>query len=78
MKWKPVRNENYSSRDIDYQGECSNFNESATLSIHLSGKQIWIIFLCKGAFQCRTYKALLKWRTAPGKLVFADNAYLIT
>ena len=39
MGWKPIRNENYSSRDIDYRGECPNFNESATLSIHLSGKK---------------------------------------
>ena len=46
MKWQPVRNENYSSRDIDYRGECLNFNESATLSIHLSGKQI-----CKSDLQ---------------------------
>ena len=41
MKWQPVRNENYSSRDIDYRGECLNFNESATLSIHLSGNVLF-------------------------------------
>ena len=40
MKWQPVRNENYSSRDTYCRGECPRFNESATLSIHLSGKQV--------------------------------------
>ncbi len=40
MKWQPVRNQNYSSRDTSYRGECPRFNENATLSIHLSGKQI--------------------------------------
>lgn len=40
MKWQSVRNENYSSRDTYYRGECPRFSENATLSIHLSGKQI--------------------------------------
>ena len=40
MKWQPVRNENYYSRDTYYPGECPRFGESATLSIHLSGKQM--------------------------------------
>lgn len=39
MKRQPVRNENYSSRDTYCRGECPRFTESATLSIHLSGKQ---------------------------------------
>ena len=39
MKWQPVRNKDYSSRDIDWKGECPRFNESATLFIHLSGRQ---------------------------------------
>ena len=46
MKWKPIRNENYSSRDTYCRGKCSIFNESATLSIYLSGKQI-----CKSDLQ---------------------------
>lgn len=46
MKWQPVRNENYYSRDTYYSGECLRFGESATLSIHLSGKQI-----CKSDLQ---------------------------
>ena len=40
MKWQIVRNNNFSSRDIEYPGECSNFNERAILSIQLSGKQM--------------------------------------
>ena len=40
MKWQPIRNENYSSRDTYYSGKCSNFNENATLSIELSGNKI--------------------------------------
>lgn len=39
MKWQPIRNKDYSSRDTYWQGECPKFMESATLSIHLSGKQ---------------------------------------
>ena len=39
MKWQPVRNKDYSSRDIDWKGECPRFKESATLFIHLSGRQ---------------------------------------
>lgn len=39
MKWKPVRNKDYSSRDTYYRGECPRFIESATLFIHLSGNQ---------------------------------------
>lgn len=39
MKWQPVRNKNYSSRDTYCYGDCPRFIESATLSIHLSGKQ---------------------------------------
>lgn len=39
MKWQPVRNKDYSSRDTDWRGECPRFIESATLSIHISGKQ---------------------------------------
>ena len=46
MKWKPIRNENYSSRDTYCRGRCPIFNESATLSIHLSAKQI-----CKSDLQ---------------------------
>ena len=46
MKWQPVRNKDYSSRDTYCQGECPRFIESATLSIHLSGKQI-----CKSDLQ---------------------------
>lgn len=39
MKWQPVRNESYTSRDTYCRGECPRFGESAMLSIHLSGKQ---------------------------------------
>ena len=39
MKWKLVRNKDYSSRDTYCRGECPRFNESATIFIHLSGKQ---------------------------------------
>ena len=39
MKWQPVRNKDYSSRDTYCRGDCPRFNENATLSIHLSGKQ---------------------------------------
>ena len=39
MKWQPVRNKDYNSRDTYCCGECPRFIESATLSIHLSGKQ---------------------------------------
>lgn len=46
MKWQPIRNKNYSSRDADHHGECPRFMERATLSIHLSGKQV-----CKSDLQ---------------------------
>ena len=39
MKWQPVRNKDYSSRDTYWKGDCARFNENATLSIHLRGKQ---------------------------------------
>lgn len=39
MKWQPIRNNDYSFRETSYRGECPRFNESATLSIQLSGKQ---------------------------------------
>ena len=39
MKWQPVRNKDYSSRDTYCGGNCPRFNENATLSIHLSGKK---------------------------------------
>lgn len=52
MKWQPARNENYNSRDTSYRGECPRFNESATLSIHLSGKQISKTDL-QPTFSCR-------------------------
>ena len=39
MKWQPIRNESYTSRDTDCRGEGPRFGESAMLSIHLSGKQ---------------------------------------
>lgn len=39
MKWQPVRNKDYSSRDTYCRGDCPRFNENATLSIHLSGKK---------------------------------------
>lgn len=39
MKCQPVRNKDYSSRDTYCRGDCPRFNENATLSIHLSGKQ---------------------------------------
>lgn len=39
MKWQPVRNKDYSSRDTYCRGKCPRFIESATLFIHLSGKQ---------------------------------------
>lgn len=40
MKWQPVRNIDYSSRDTYCRGECPRFIKSATLFIHLGGKQI--------------------------------------
>lgn len=40
MKWQPVRNKDYSSHDTYCKGDCARFNENATLSIHLSGKQV--------------------------------------
>ena len=39
MKWQSVRNKDYSSCDTYCRGNCPRFNENATLSIHLSGKQ---------------------------------------
>lgn len=39
MKWQPVRNKDYRSRDTYCRGDCPRFNENATLSIRLSGKQ---------------------------------------
>lgn len=39
MKWKPVRNESYNTRDTYHRGECPKYNETATVFIHLSGKQ---------------------------------------
>ena len=39
MKWQPVRNKDYSSRDDYCRGKCPRFVEDATLSIYLSGKQ---------------------------------------
>ena len=40
MAWKIVRNKDYTSRDTYHRGECPRFKENATLSIHLSGKQV--------------------------------------
>lgn len=40
MKWQPVRNKDYSSRDTYSRGKCPRFDENATLSIHLSGNQV--------------------------------------
>lgn len=40
MAWKIVRNKDYTSRDTYHRGECPRFRETATLSIHLSGKQV--------------------------------------
>ena len=40
MAWKIVRNKDYNSRDTYHRGECPRFKETATLSIHLSGKQV--------------------------------------
>ncbi len=40
MAWKIVRNKDYTSRDTYHRGECPRFKETATLSIHLSGKQV--------------------------------------
>ena len=39
-KWQPVRNKDYSSHEISWKGDCPKFNESATLFIHLSGRQV--------------------------------------
>lgn len=39
MKWEPVRNNYYNSFDTYHRGECPRFSESATIFIHLSGKQ---------------------------------------
>ncbi len=38
MSWQIVRNKNYDSLDTYYKGHCPRFGETATLSIHLSGK----------------------------------------
>ena len=40
MKWQPVRNKDYSSRDTYSRGKCPRFDENATLSIHLSGNHV--------------------------------------
>lgn len=40
MKWQPIRNKDYNSRDTYWRGECPRFIENATLSIQLSGKQV--------------------------------------
>ena len=52
MAWQIVRNKNYTSRETYHRGDCKRFNEIATLSIHLSGKQ-----MCKSdlqpTFSCR-------------------------
>ena len=39
MKWQPIRNNDYSSRDTYHRGDCPIFIQTATISIHLSGKQ---------------------------------------
>ena len=40
MKWQPVRNKDYSSRDTYCRGDCPRFIENVTLLIRLSGKQV--------------------------------------
>lgn len=40
MAWQPIRNKDYYSRDTYHRGECPRVKETATLSIHLSGKQV--------------------------------------
>lgn len=37
MKWQPIRNKDYSSKDTYCRGKCPRFNESATLFVHHSG-----------------------------------------
>ena len=40
MSDKIVRNKDYNSINDFHRGECHRFRETATLSIHLSGKQV--------------------------------------
>ena len=40
MVYRIVRNKNYDSHDTTWRGDCTRFFESATLSIHISRKQI--------------------------------------
>lgn len=40
MKWQPVRNKFHGSRETCHMGECPRFAETATIFIHLSGKQV--------------------------------------
>lgn len=52
MAWQIVRNKDYNSRDTYHRGDCPRFRETATLSIHLSGKQICKTDL-QPTFSCR-------------------------
>ena len=52
MPWKPVRNKDYYTKGTYNSGECPRFNETATLYIHLSGKQIYKTDL-QPTFSCR-------------------------
>lgn len=40
MQWNPIRNKDYCNHDTCYQGECTRFAETATLSIRLRGTQV--------------------------------------
>ena len=39
-KWKEVRNATYTSREVPFWGDCPRYEKSATLMMHLGGKQI--------------------------------------
>ena len=39
MAWNIVRNKDYYSQDTAWKGDCPRFDETATLSIHISKKQ---------------------------------------
>ncbi len=39
MKWQPVRNKDYCSRNDYCREKCPRFDEDVTLSIYLCGKQ---------------------------------------
>ena len=58
MKQRIIRNSSYTFRDTTHSGRCPRFNEKATLSIHLNGKQIAKTDL-HATFSCRLMECSL-------------------